>query len=145
VGAQFITFYPAVIVTTLISGFNAGVFCTVVSAAAVNFFVIDPRLSFHIDHPGEVVAVLLFALVSLMNVILVTGLRYAVQRNRELSKRLEQHGLSLRERPDDASRLQKIVQDSNVNALFERMWLASIVEFSEDAVVSKNLDGIITS
>jgi PAS domain S-box-containing protein len=145
VGAQFITFYPAVIVTTLISGFNAGVFCTVVSAAAVNFFVIDPRLSFHIDHPGEVVAVLLFALVSLMNVILVTGLRYAVQRNRELSKRLEQHSLSLRERPDDASRLQKIVQDSNVDALFERMWLASIVAFSEDAVVSKNVDGIITS
>jgi PAS domain S-box-containing protein len=145
VGVQFITFFPAVIVTTLISGFNAGVFCTVVSAAAANFFVIDPRFSFFIDHPGEVVAFLLFVLVSLTNVIFVTGLRLAVQRNRELSQRLEQHSVTVRERPDDAARLQRIVQESNVDVLFESMWLASIVEFSDDAIISKNLDGIITS
>jgi PAS domain S-box-containing protein len=145
VGVQFVTFGPAVMITTLISGFGAGVFCTVVSAAAVSFFVLHPRFSFYIEHPGEVIAFLLFILVSLMIVMLVAGLRFAVQRNRELSQRLEQHGLALRERPDDASRLQKIVQESNVDALFERMWLASIVEFSEDAIISKNLDGIITS
>jgi PAS domain S-box-containing protein len=145
VGVQFITFFPAVIVTTLVSGFGAGVFCTVVSAAAANFFVMDPRFSFYIDHPGEVLAFLLFVLASLMNVLFVTGLRLAVHRNRQLTQKLEQHGMALRERPDDAARLQEIVLESNVDALFERMWLASIVEFSDDAIVSKNLDGIITS
>jgi two-component sensor histidine kinase len=60
-----------------------------------------------------------------MVVIFVAGLRVAIQRNRELSQRLEQHGLALRERPDDPLRLQKIVRESNADALFERMWLAS--------------------
>jgi PAS domain S-box-containing protein len=50
-----------------------------------------------------------------------------------------------REKPGEASRLQKILQDANVDALFERMWLASIVEFSDDAIISRNVDGIILS
>jgi PAS domain S-box-containing protein len=50
-----------------------------------------------------------------------------------------------RTRQNDASRPQKIIQDSDVDALFERMWLASIVEFCEDAILSTNLDRIITS
>jgi K+-sensing histidine kinase KdpD len=51
----------------LISGFRAGLFCIVLSAAAANFFLIAPRFSFYIEHPGEVFAILLFVLASLMN------------------------------------------------------------------------------
>src|SRR5262249_38208349 len=68
VGVQFITFFPAVIAATLISGFRAGIFCTVISAAAATFFVLPPHWSFYIDHPGEVFALLLFILISFMNV-----------------------------------------------------------------------------
>jgi PAS domain-containing protein len=49
------------------------------------------------------------------------------------------------DRPDDTPRLQSILKEANVDALFERMWLASIVECSDDAIISKNLYGIITS
>jgi PAS domain S-box-containing protein len=45
-----------------------------------------------------------------------------------------------RQRPIAAP--QKIIQDGSVDALFERMWLASIVEFCQDAILSTNLDSI---
>jgi PAS domain S-box-containing protein len=48
-------------------------------------------------------------------------------------------------RQDDEARLQKIIHEGDVEALFERMWLSSIVEFSDDAIISKNLDSTITS
>jgi PAS domain S-box-containing protein len=145
VGVQYITFFPAVIITTLISGFRAGVFCIVLGAAAANFFLIAPRFSFYIEHPGEVVAILLFVLASLMMVIFVTGMRFAIERYRDLTRKLDDHGIALHERPDDVPRLQKIVREADVDVLFERMWLASIVEFSDDAIISKNLDSIMAS
>jgi hypothetical protein len=40
-------------------------------------------------------------------------------------------------RQDDEVRLQRFIQEGNVEALFERMWLSSIVEFSDDAIISK--------
>jgi K+-sensing histidine kinase KdpD len=40
VGAQFITFYPAIVITTVISGFGAGFLCAVLSTAAVDFFLL---------------------------------------------------------------------------------------------------------
>jgi PAS domain S-box-containing protein len=48
-------------------------------------------------------------------------------------------------RSDEAPQLQRIIQDSSVDAIFERIWLASIVEFCQDAIHSNNLDDIITS
>jgi hypothetical protein len=53
VGVQYITFFPAVIITTLISGFRAGLICVALSAAVAGFFVLPPRWSFYIAHPGE--------------------------------------------------------------------------------------------
>jgi two-component sensor histidine kinase len=87
VGVQLITFYPAVTVTTIISGFGAGLFCVVLSTAAVIFLVLPPHLSFYIDHPGEVAGVLLFLLITLSNVILIAGLRLAVERYKEREER----------------------------------------------------------
>jgi PAS domain S-box-containing protein len=82
-GLQFATFLPAVIITTLISGLGAGLFSVVLSVAAVAFFVLPPRLSFYVDEPGEVLALLLYTVVMLANVALVTGTRLAVERRRD--------------------------------------------------------------
>jgi len=46
VGAQFVTFFPAVIITTLIGGFGAGFFSAVLSTAAADFFVLPATLVF---------------------------------------------------------------------------------------------------
>jgi Domain of unknown function (DUF4118) len=52
VGVEYITFFPAVIITALISGFRAGLLCVILSAAATDFFLLPPRWSFYIEHPG---------------------------------------------------------------------------------------------
>jgi two-component system, cell cycle sensor histidine kinase and response regulator CckA len=101
VGVQYITFFPAVIITALISGFRAGVLCVIVSAAAANFFVLPPRWSFYIEHPGEVLALLLFILATLSTVILIAGMRFAIEGYRELGRKLayrvEERGAELAE------------------------------------------------
>src|SRR5215469_13239280 len=82
-GLQFATFFPAVIITTLISGLGAGLFSVVLSVAAVAFFVLPPRLSFYVEEPGDVLALLLYTVVMLFNVALVIGMRSAVERRRD--------------------------------------------------------------
>ena len=106
VGVQFITFFPAVITATLISGFGAGLLCAVLSTVAAIFFVLPPHLSFYIDHPGEVAGVLLFILVTLANVILIAGLRFAVERYKE---REEKERLLMREVNHRAKNMLSVV------------------------------------
>jgi K+-sensing histidine kinase KdpD len=61
VGVQYITFYPAVIITTLIGGLGAGLFCLLLSTGAAAFFVLPPRLSFYIENLSEVLSTLLLS------------------------------------------------------------------------------------
>jgi PAS domain-containing protein len=91
VGVQYITFFPAVIITTLISGFRAGLLCAVLSAVAASFLVLPPRWSFYIEHPGEPLALLLFILATVSTVILIAGMRFAIEGYQQLSRRLEHH------------------------------------------------------
>ncbi len=82
-GVQFATFLPAVIITTLISGLGAGLLSVVLSVAAVAFFVLPPRLSFYVEEPGDVLALLLYTAVMLFNVALIAGMRFAAERRRD--------------------------------------------------------------
>jgi PAS domain S-box-containing protein len=82
-GVSFVTFFPGVIITTLISGLGAGLFSVVLSVAAAVFFVLPARLSFYVEEPGDVLALLLFIVVALSIVGLITGMRLAVERRRD--------------------------------------------------------------
>jgi uncharacterized protein DUF4118 len=82
-GLQFATFLPAVIITSLISGLGAGLFSVVLSVAAAAFFVLPPHLSFYVEEPGDVLALLLYTVVMLFNVALITGMRSAVEHWRD--------------------------------------------------------------
>jgi PAS domain S-box-containing protein len=88
-GLQFATFLPAVLITTLISGLGAGLFSVVLSVVAAAFFVLPPRLSFYVEKPGDVLALLLYAVVMVFNVTLITGTRFAVQALRASKDRLQ--------------------------------------------------------
>jgi two-component sensor histidine kinase len=108
VGVQYITFYPAVIITTLISGLGAGLFCLLLSTGAAAFFVLPPRLSFYIENLSEVLSTLLFVLLTFSNVILIAGMRFAMEHYRELNHKLEGHGVVLR---DTEERLALVVAE----------------------------------
>jgi PAS domain S-box-containing protein len=82
-GLQFATFFPAVILTTLISGLGAGLVSVLLSVAAAAFFVLPPRLSFYIEQPGDVLALLLYTAVMLFIVAAITGLRHASEYRRD--------------------------------------------------------------
>ena len=97
VGIQYLTFFPAVIIATLVSGLGAGLFCLVLSAGAVVFFMLPPRLSFYIENLSEVLTTLLFMLLTFSNVVLIAGMRFAIERYQEINHKLEQHGVALRE------------------------------------------------
>jgi two-component sensor histidine kinase len=100
VGIQYVTFFPAVIITALISGFGAGLFCLVLSVGACAFFVLAPRFSFYIENLSDLLTTLLFILVTFSIVILIAGMRFAIERCRELNHKLEHHEVALRQREE---------------------------------------------
>src|SRR5262245_64905286 len=62
VGVPFVTFWPALIITALISGVGAGLFCVVLSAAAAVFFLLPHNLLFSFDTQVILKILLLFLL-----------------------------------------------------------------------------------
>jgi PAS domain S-box-containing protein len=67
-GAECLPFFPAVIITALIGGREAGLFCVALSTAAVVFLQMPP------------LTLLLFVLLAIFLVILITRMRLAIQR-----------------------------------------------------------------
>jgi PAS domain S-box-containing protein len=82
VGAQFVTFFPAVVITTLISGFGAGFFSAFLSTAAADFFVLAPRFSFafYVNDPAALVDLLVFGPLASYVVLLIGRMRFAIER-----------------------------------------------------------------
>jgi two-component sensor histidine kinase len=101
VGAQFVTFFPAVVITTLISGFGAGFLCAVLGTAAADFFLLSPRWSFYVDDPAAVADLLLFGPLAFSCVVLIGRMRLALaheQAERALErKKREEREFHIRE------------------------------------------------
>jgi PAS domain S-box-containing protein len=95
IGVPFLTFWPALIITALTSGFRAGLLCVVLSTAAAVFFVIEPHLSFYIEHRADVAHLLLFVSLASFSVIVIAEMRNAIEREqaeralRESKERLQ--------------------------------------------------------
>jgi PAS domain S-box-containing protein len=79
-GAQFVTFYPAIVITTLISGFGAGFLSAVLSTAAADFFLLEPRWAFSVEDPATVADLLVFGPLASYLVILIGRTRLAGER-----------------------------------------------------------------
>jgi two-component sensor histidine kinase len=107
-GVQYVTFFPAVIIATLISGLGAGLFGLLLSVGAAAFFILPPRFSFYIEDLSDLLVSLLFILITFSIVIVIAGMRFAIERHERVERELEQHRMALRERED---RLASIVAE----------------------------------
>lgn len=83
-GVQFITYFPLLIVVTLICGYRAGMLSAFLSAAASWYFIIEPRHSFQIQRLEDLLAVILFLITALMIVSIAGATRLAIGRYRML-------------------------------------------------------------
>jgi two-component sensor histidine kinase len=148
-GAQFITFFPAIVITSLISGFGAGFFCAVLSTAAADFFVLEPRWSFYLDDPAAVADLLLFGPLAFFCVFLIGRMRLAIeheQAERALErKKREEREFHIREINHRAKNMLSIV-DAIAHQTATRNPENFIERFSERIrALSANQDLLIRS
>jgi PAS domain S-box-containing protein len=118
-GLPFTLYLPAVVIATLLGGFWPGVLATLLSSLVAWLVFIPPAFEFALTWP-QGASLLTFILISLLLVVLVTALNSALDRL-----------------------LIEIEQRRNTELATLR--LAAIVESSDDAIVTKDLNGIITS
>jgi PAS domain S-box-containing protein len=78
-GARYVTFLLPVIITALISGLGASLFCLAISVAAVHFFILRPDFSLYAELL-QLPALVLFILAGLSSVVLIAGMRFAIER-----------------------------------------------------------------
>jgi two-component sensor histidine kinase len=130
-GVPYVTFFPAVIIATLVSGYGAGFFCLLLSVVSATYFLLPPRFSFYIENWSDVLGTLLFVLITFALVIVIGGMRFAIARHegveRELEEhrvardsielQLEQHRVALREREDRLATLIAELQHRTRNLL----------------------------
>jgi PAS domain S-box-containing protein len=125
-GLPFITYFGAVAAATLLGGFWPGILAVLLSALVAWFVFLPPPLEFAITWP-EAIALFFFILFSMLLVAIVTALNRAIDRSIALEQSLEA----------EIERCRRAERDSRR--------LAAIVESSDDAIIAKDLNGIITS
>jgi PAS domain S-box-containing protein len=125
-GLPFITYFGAVAAATLLGGFWPGTLAVLLSALIAWFVFFTPPLEFAIAWP-EAIALFFFILFSMLLVAIVAALNRAIDRSVTLEQSLEA----------EIERCRRAERDTHR--------LAAIVESSDDAIVAKDLNGIITS
>jgi PAS domain S-box-containing protein len=79
-GVTFITFFPAVIVSTFLGGYGAGIACLLLSALAADYFFLPPFHTLVVAGWGDAITLVLFVLVGGVMVALIALLNEAIDR-----------------------------------------------------------------
>jgi len=114
---EYVTFFPAVMITTLVSGLGAGLFCIALSVAGAAFFLLPPLYSFHVQNVSEQLVTFLFILITLALVIVIGGMRFSIERHLGVDRELEQYRVALREREDRLATVAAEAQHRTRNVL----------------------------
>jgi PAS domain S-box-containing protein len=125
-GVPFITYFGAVAAATLLGGFGPGTAAALLSALVAGIMFLPPPLQFVLTG-SQILALSFFILFSMLLVAIITALNHAIDRSMTLEQSLE----------IEIERCRRAERDSRR--------LAAIVESSDDAIIAKDLNGIITS
>ncbi len=82
-GTQFITLFPAVILTTLFAGVAAGFLAVFCSTLAAWYLILPPEFSFTLKN-GQTVALAFFVIIASIDVVIIGAMRAAVAEARAL-------------------------------------------------------------
>jgi len=82
-GFPFLTFFPAVLITTLVAGFRAGLLVTVLSGLASWYVFVAPYYSFRMN-TGAAVAMLFYVLITGTELVFIAATESALRRMRAL-------------------------------------------------------------
>jgi two-component system, chemotaxis family, CheB/CheR fusion protein len=123
----FIFFYPAIMLSAWFGGLGPGIFTTLLCAAAAISPSLSPSPSLRVDNLAGATGLLVFVGIGILISCLTEALRRTRARLAAQVRRLEADTEALRHGEEARARL------------------AAIVQSSDDAIVSKTLDGTITS
>ncbi len=116
----FIFFFPAVVLAAWYARLPLAILSIGLSTVAANYYFIEPRHTLWISNLGEFVGLLSFVCASLVTAIAIESMHRANARERRAT--------------EEARRLDT-----------QSAHLAAIVTSSSDAIVSKTLNGVVTS
>lgn len=141
-GLQYVTFFPAVVIASIIAGYRAGLLATFIGMCFANYFFTAPYYSFahealKLSASGNLIFVLDGIILS-FTIELVHGFlqRYAMQLAEVRISEQALNALNVQ--------LSNYISQLEVNEQALRKF-AALIESSDDAIISKSLAGIIQS